>query len=113
MQIDVRANLPVPVPTFERNGAPEELQLGLWNDQLESYSASYTIDEDLRRYTDDVLRKYRPDYRGFYDGRRHRRNARVLELSKQRRLESSEKASYPAASVFKIVTATAAVDKYG
>lgn len=115
-QLDVRTKISqaLTLPMSEMV-LPENLQLGLLNDQLETYSVSYTIDEDLQNYTDEILKKYRPDYAAVF--MMDANTGEVLVYSSFQKNSSGtnllKKATYPAASVFKIVTATAAVDKYG
>ncbi|MCC6137768.1 MAG: penicillin-binding protein [Bdellovibrionaceae bacterium] len=94
---------------------PEELQLALVNDQPQAYGVKYTIDEDLQNYTDQMLKRYRPDYAAVF--MMDANTGEVLVYSSfqksDEKLNLLRKATYPAASIFKIITATAAIDKYG
>jgi penicillin-binding protein A len=115
-QMDVRSKISqaLTLPMSEMV-LPTQVQLGLLNDQLETYNVGYTLDEDLQQYTEDALKKYRPDYAAVF--MMDANTGEVLVYSSFQKNASGtnllKKATYPAASVFKIVTATAAVDKYG
>ncbi|MCB9072826.1 MAG: penicillin-binding protein [Bdellovibrionaceae bacterium] len=115
-QLDIRTKLSqaLALPMSEMV-LPDQIQLGIQNDQLDKYSVSYTIDEDLQNYTDGILKKYRPDYAAVFMMDAH--SGEVLVYSSFQKSASGtnllRKATYPAASVFKIVTATAAIDKHG
>lgn len=104
--------LAVPLNTME---LPEQLSLALVNDQSENFSVKYTLDDNLQAYTDQTLRKYRPDYAAVF--MMDAETGEVLVYSSYQKSDESinllRKASYPAASIFKIITATAAIDKYG
>lgn len=94
---------------------PNQLQMSLINDHQENYDVTYTIDEDLQAYTDQTLRRYRPDYAAVF--MMDANTGEVLVYSSFQKSDEKmnllRKATYPAASVFKIITATAAIDKYG
>ncbi len=76
----------------------------------------YTIDAELQKASEKLLNSYKPDYGAIVmiDAE----TGRILSLASfQKKNSSGEnlalKGTFPAASVFKIVTATAALDKYG
>lgn len=93
----------------------EDLE-GDWNGDTKKLKVRFTIDTTLQEYSDMIFRRYKPDYGALmmFDAK----TGRVLALSSFQKGVATEKslalrASYPAASVFKIVTATAAIDKAG
>jgi len=76
----------------------------------------FTLDTALQQYADQIFKRYKPDYGALflYDAK----SGRVLALSSFEKGQATSqslalRATYPAASVFKIVTATAAIDKAG
>ncbi len=89
---------------------------GDWNGDKKKLKVRFTIDSTLQEYSDMIFRRYKPDYGALmmFDAK----TGRVLALSSFQKGVATEKslalrASYPAASVFKIITATAAIDKAG
>lgn len=97
------------------NDLPESLKLP-WNGDDHSVKISYTIDETLQREADRLLKSYKPDYGAIFmiDAM----TGEVLAMSSYQRDDAHApnlnlQATFPAASVFKVVTATAAVDKAG
>lgn len=94
---------------------PEQLSVDL-EDGLNTYNVKYTIDNELQDTADTLLRRYKPDYGAVF--MMDAETGEVLVYSSFQR-DSEEpvnlikRSSYPAASVFKIVTATTAVDKTG
>lgn len=81
--------------------------------------AHYTIDSSLQQYATDLLQQYKPDYCAIF--LMDAQTGKVLVMSSYekgtddnpQRTDWVRKATFPAASVFKIITATAAVDKAG
>ncbi len=76
----------------------------------------FTLEESLQKYADQIFKRYKPDYGALflYDTK----TGRVLALSSFEKGNPTDqslalRATYPAASVFKIVTATAAIDQAG
>lgn len=97
------------------NQFPEKLELP-WNGEDHSVTLNYTIDEGLQREADRLLKSYKPDYGAIFmiDAS----TGEVLAMSSFQRdnpqaTNLNLQATFPAASVFKVVTATAAVDKAG
>lgn len=97
------------------NHFPEKLEIP-WNDGKESVSLTYTLDANLQKEADRLLKSYKPDYGAIfmYDAS----TGEVLTMSSFQRDDPHAanlnlQATFPAASVFKVVTATAAVDKAG
>lgn len=76
----------------------------------------YTIDDNLQKEAEKLLKSYRPDYGAIVT--MDATTGRILAMASFQKNEGEGdtnlalRATYPAASVFKIVTATAAVDKY-
>jgi cell division protein FtsI/penicillin-binding protein 2 len=75
----------------------------------------YTLDEQLQKSADTLLKRYKPDYAAIF--MMDAKTGKVLIYSSFQKEETNEnllkKATYPAASIFKIITATAAVEKRG
>ncbi len=89
---------------------------GEWNGDTKKLKVRFTIDSNLQDYGNMIFKRYKPDYGALvmFDAK----TGRVLALSSFQKGLPTEKslalrATYPAASVFKIVTATAAIDKAG
>lgn len=84
--------------------------------EIENLNIKWTLDDRLQGYADSIFKSYKPDYGAvfMFDAD----TGRVLAISsfeKGKPTESSLalRATYPAASVFKVITATAAVDQAG
>ncbi len=89
---------------------------GEWNGDSRKLKVHFTLDSTLQAYGDMIFKRYKPDYGALilFDTK----TGRVLALSSFKKGQPTEKslalrATYPAASVFKIVTATAAIDHAG
>jgi peptidoglycan glycosyltransferase len=89
---------------------------GHWNGETRKFKVRLTLDPTLQDYGDTIFKRYKPDYGALiaFDTK----TGRVLALSSFEKGVATQKslalrATYPAASVFKIVTATAAVDNAG
>ena len=100
---------------IRQNQFPEKVQLP-WNGENHDVTLNYTLDEDLQREADRLLKSYKPDYGAIFmiDAS----TGEVLAMSSFQRdnpqaANLNLQATFPAASVFKVVTATAAVDKAG
>jgi peptidoglycan glycosyltransferase len=75
----------------------------------------YTIDEPLQKESEKLLKSYRPDYGAVVV--MDASTGRILAMASYQKGDESApnlalRGTYPAASIFKIVTATAALDKY-
>lgn len=97
------------------NKLPEKVDLN-WEGESKPVNLTYTIDETLQKEADRLLKSYRPDYGAIFmiDAM----TGEVLAMSSYQRDNPQApnlnlQATFPAASVFKVVTATAAVDKAG
>jgi len=77
---------------------------------------NYTLDEELQKESDSLLRRYRPDYAAIF--MMDAKTGQVLAMSSFEKANPQGgnlnlRATFPAASVFKVITAAAAVDKAG
>lgn len=101
-------------PDFLKNNFPvfKELQI---NGENKKVSLQYTLDPELQREAEKLLKSYKPDYGSVVI--LNAKTGQILTLAsyqRQKRLPDNLAmlGSFPAASIFKIVTATAAIDKY-
>jgi cell division protein FtsI/penicillin-binding protein 2 len=100
-------------PAIQKNEWPESLRIrshGAWRDM----KVEYTLNAILQKEADKLLLKYKPDYAAIVA--MDPNTGRVLAMSSFTKGDDTEnnlalRASFPAASVFKLVTATAALDK--
>ncbi|MGZ3774950.1 MAG: penicillin-binding transpeptidase domain-containing protein [Pseudobdellovibrionaceae bacterium] len=97
------------------NQFPGKLSLP-WNGQQQAVSLNYTIDENLQHEATHLLSAYKPDYGAIV--MLDATTGEVLAMSSFQRDNPQAsnltlQATFPAASVFKVITATAAVDKVG
>lgn len=81
----------------------------------EKLQITYTIDESLQKEAEKLLKSYRPDFGAIVA--MDAVTGKILAMASfQKGTDDAPnlalRATYPAASVFKIVTATAALDKY-
>ena len=97
------------------NHLPEKAGM-MWEGEEGPVQVAYTIDENLQKEADKLLKSYKPDYGAIFmiDAT----TGEVLAMSSFQRDDPEAanlnlQATFPAASVFKVVTATAAVDKAG
>lgn len=97
------------------NNLPNQMTMD-WGNGPKNLSIQYTIDSNLQNEANSLLRSYKPDYGAIFmiDAQ----TGKVLAMSSYQRDNSSAanlnlKATYPVASVFKVVTATTAIDKAG
>lgn len=93
---------------------PEQVSLDI-GQGLQSYRVTYTLDADLQKEADRMLQAYKPDYGSVVV--MNAETGQVLAISSYNRREANSTSlayrnTFPAASIFKIVTATAALDKY-
>lgn len=95
-----------------KNQLPENIQLEIASIPVQA-KIDYALDEDLQRVSDRLLKNYRPDYGVIVA--MDATTGRILAMSSHRSGRPSEenlalKASFPAASIFKVVTAGAVLD---
>ncbi len=100
--------------SFLKNQYPKEAQLTL-NDKLQNVDIEYTFDSNLQKEADDILKSYRPDFGAIVI--MNAVTGEILAVSSYEKKPVADenlalRSTYPAASVFKIVTATAALDKH-
>lgn len=102
----------------------EKVQAHDWSNELEAehdgsvekLNVKWTLDDTLQNYADSIFKSYKPDFGAafMFDAT----TGRVLALSSFEKGKPSSRslalrATYPAASVFKVITATAAIDQAG
>tara|TARA_B110001454_G_C12723312_1_gene436581 strand:- start:111 stop:1421 length:1311 start_codon:yes stop_codon:yes gene_type:complete len=87
-----------------------------WFDRKDKFQVNYTLDDRLQADADNLLKRYRPDYGAvvLLDAT----TGRILALSSYQKDDPKAshlalRATYPAASLFKIITASAAIEKAG
>lgn len=102
---------------LSRNRLPLEVTLPFPDEgEKNKLSLSYTIDGDIQKEAEKLLKSYKPDYGAIVA--MDATTGKILAMASFEKNEGEApqnlalRGSYPAASVFKIVTATAAVDKY-
>lgn len=116
-QLDQRLMIAKAVaPQVRANQFPEQVGLAMEGDEASPMRVEYTLDENLQKEADKLLKAYKPDYGAIFmiDAT----TGEVLAMSSFQRDDPQApnlnlQATFPAASVFKVVTATAAVDKAG
>lgn len=87
-----------------------------WNGELVRAKVELSIDPEMQKEAERLLKSYKPDYAAIFV--MDALTGRVLAMTSfQKDNPQAEnwtlKSNFPAASVFKVVTATAAVDKAG
>lgn len=95
---------------------PEHITLGTDEHNPSHYQVTYTLHDDLQSHADSLLERYKPDYAAIV--MMDATTGEILALSsyeKGHQIGSNLalKATYPAASIFKVITASTAVDKTG
>lgn len=102
----------------KKNSFPEKIA-GEFDGSKQDYQIIYTLDPQLQESAEKLLKSYRPDYGAIF--MMDAVTGEVLAMaSYQRNIEEDGdlgnlnlQSSFPSASIFKVVTATAAVDKGG
>ncbi|AGH96458.1 penicillin-binding transpeptidase domain-containing protein [Pseudobdellovibrio exovorus] len=101
-----------------QNVFPEKIALPLSKgDDPAEYRVNYTLASDLQNHAEALLRRYKPDYGAIV--MMDARTGEILAMTSFEKNNSENddnlalKSGYPAASVFKVITAAAAVDKAG
>ncbi|MEQ1721975.1 MAG: penicillin-binding transpeptidase domain-containing protein [Pseudobdellovibrio sp.] len=85
-------------------------------EKVNKYKINYTLQADLQEHADSLLKRYKPDYAAIV-----MMNAKTGEILAMTSFEKGNpdgtnlalRATYPAASIFKVITASTAVDKAG
>lgn len=85
-------------------------------EQQSEYKVNYTLQSELQEHAETLLNRYKPDYGAIV--MMDAKTGEILAMSSfEKGSPNNEnlalKAGYPAASVFKVITAAAAVDKAG
>jgi cell division protein FtsI/penicillin-binding protein 2 len=100
-------------PALLHSEFPGEVELPSSGENIKG-KVVYTIDPDLQKAAEKLLKNYKPDYGAIV--MMDASTGKVLALTSfQKKGDNTNLAlrgTFPAASVFKIVTATAALDKY-
>jgi peptidoglycan glycosyltransferase len=100
-----------------QNNLPAEISFNSEDpDKVSKYKINYTLQADLQEHADSLLKRYKPDYAAIV-----MMNAKTGEILAMTSFEKGNpdatnlaiRATYPAASIFKVVTAATAVDKAG
>ena len=94
----------------------EKIIEGKYTEEYESCRFIYTIDPSLQDCVKEIFRKYRPPFSAFVAI--EPKTGKVLALAEYARGNSKspgiwQRASYPAASIFKLITAAGALEKGG
>ncbi len=94
-------------PHLKTNSLPPTID---WSE--EQLNLDYTIEPELQEFTDNLLKQYRPDYGALVA--MDAATGEILTMSSythgQPQVNLNLVASFPAASVFKVVTSAAAID---
>jgi len=101
-------------PDLSHNQLKENALIN-WYGNRQNVNISYTIDSDIQKEAEKLLKSYKPDYGAVVvlDAATGAVRAMVSYEKGQPSTENlALRGTYPAASIFKIVTATAALDKY-
>lgn len=102
-------------PAIEKNEFPGTYDILLGGKKHQA-QIEYTIDPVLQREAEKLLNQYKPDYASIV--LMDAKTGRILAMTSYQKDDPKAQswalqATFPAASVFKVVTATAAVDKKG
>lgn len=102
-------------PAIQKNQFPASYEITLGGKKRQA-QITYTIDPLLQREAEKLLQSYKPDYASIV--LMDAKTGRILAMTSFQKddpnaLSWALQATFPAASVFKVVTATAAVDKKG
>lgn len=102
-------------PAFLKNERPESVSLNLGAGE-KTYKVAYTVDRDLQLEAEKLLKSYHPDYGALIVMNANTGAIKAMASFERNGGNSAEnlalKGTYPAASIFKIITATAALDRY-
>lgn len=121
-QSELRKNISqILTPHIKSNERPaiitsSDLSLGFNMNTSDIYEVKYTIDEDLQKQSDKLLKQYKPDYGAVV--MMDAKTGRILAMSSYVRADLGSdnlnlQATFPAASIFKIITAATVVDRKG
>lgn len=102
---------------LNRNIFPTELSFGKEvTEKSPRYKIKYTLLPDLQEHANGLLNRYKPDYAAIV--MMDAKTGEILAMSSFEKARTNGrnlalKATYPAASIFKVITAATAVDKSG
>ena len=104
-------------PLIRQNKKPESAEFAPEGETTKmKLKINYTLDADLQKESDSLLNHYKPDYAAIV--LMDAKTGKILAMSSFEKGNSkadnlSLRATFPAASIFKVITASAAVDKAG
>ena len=104
-------------PMIRQNKKPESAEFAPEGESAKlKLKVNYTIDRDLQKESDSLLQHYKPDYAAIV--MMDAKTGKILAMSSFEKANAqgsnlSLRATFPAASIFKVVTASAAIDKAG
>lgn len=98
---------------IKKNSFPTNAFIQFKNEEKEKYKVDYTLDQKLQKQANELLQRYKPDYGAIF--MINAETGAILAMASQQRGNPTGenlnlKATFPAASVFKVITASAAVD---
>ncbi len=101
--------------SIKNNQLPIETEFN-FNNEKTKLSINYTLDTSLQKESDYLLKKYKPDYGAIF--MIEAKTGRILAMSSFQKSDPNAsnlnlRATFPAASVFKVITAAAAIDHSG
>jgi peptidoglycan glycosyltransferase len=102
-------------PSLLKNNFAKEIDIADPGDDPELLSLEYTLDSSLQTSAEKLLKSYKPDYGAVV--MMDAETGRILTLASFEKnnedgTNMALRGTFPAASIFKIITATAAIDKY-
>lgn len=102
-------------PYIKSNEFPNSVELQ-FKDNSDKYSIDYTLDHRLQSEAENLFKRYKPDYGAVV--LMEAATGKILALASYQKDNAKAsnlalRATYPAASLFKIITASAAVEKAG
>jgi penicillin-binding protein A len=100
-------------PSVRKNIFPESSKFKISGEE-KSVAISYAMDKEIQAHMQKLLNLYQPDYGAFVA--LDARSGRILSMVSQSKVEPgienlALQASFPAASIFKVITASAALDR--
>lgn len=115
-QIENRKNISQALSNYVKQNKFPEVVTAKIDSDLDKYKFKYTFDNDMQAEAESLLKRYKPDYGAVF--MLDAQTGRVLAMASQEKANPQAdnlnlKASFPAASVFKVITATAAIDGAG
>lgn len=101
--------------SIRNNQFPESKEFTL-DQETSKLNIKYTLDPQLQKESDYLLKKYKPDYGAIF--MIEAKTGRILAMSSFQKSDPNAsnlnlRATFPAASVFKVITAAAAIDHSG